>query len=413
MGADCKVLEKGPHWRILLALTDAKIRAFKPKAKAYKVSDFGGLYINVTAKGSKLWRLKYRFNGKEGKLSFGPYPDISLKDARILREEARAQLAKGINPSLAKRTARQEELGRTEHTFNKVANQFINKVTKDGRSPATLKKLEWLLEEARVDFGRMPISEITAPIVLKTLRKREKLGHYETAQRMRSRIGGVFRFAVASGIIENDPTYALRDALIRPKVTHRAAITTKDGLKELVGAIEDYRGSRQTAIALKLLMQFACRPGEIRQAKWKEIDFEECVWSIPLNRMKMRRPHKVPLTKSSLLLLEELREMTGWGEFLFPAQTSSKKPMSDNTMNQALVRMGFRKDEVTPHGFRSTFSTFANESGLWAPDVIEAYCARQDRNAVRRAYNRSIYWDERVKLADWWADFLQELNIEK
>ena len=207
-----------------MALTDAKIRALKPKAKAYKVSDFGGLYINVTSKGSKLWRLKYRFNGKEGKLSFGPYPDVSLKDARDLREEARAQLAKGLNPALAKREARAEELGRTEHTFNKVADQFVNKVTKDGRSPSTLKKLEWLLEEARADFGRMPISDITAPIVLKTLRKREKLGHYETAQRMRSRIGGVFRFAVASGIMDNDPTYALRDALIRPKVTHRACL---------------------------------------------------------------------------------------------------------------------------------------------------------------------------------------------
>jgi len=364
-----------------LALTDAKIRALKPKDKAYKVSDFGGLYINVTAKGSKLWRLKYRFNGKEGKLSFGPYPDVSLKDARSMKEAARAQLAKGINPSLAKQAAKQEELGRMEHTFNKVADQFVNKVTKDGKSPATLKKLVWHLKEARSDFGHMPITDIKAPIILKTLRKREKLGHYETAHRMKSRIGGVFRFAVASGITDNDPTYALKNALIRPKVTHRAAITTQEGLKELSKAIEDYTGSR----------------------KWEEFDIEKQIWSIPADRMKMRRAHKVPLPKSSLRQLEELRELTGWGDLLFPAQTSSKKPMSDNTMNQALFRMGFRKDEITPHGLRSTFSTFANESGLWAPDVIEAYCARQDRNAVRRAYNRSIYWDERVKLADWWA----------
>jgi len=189
-----------------LALTDAKIRALKPKAKAYKVSDFGGLYINVTSKGSKLWRLKYRFNGKEGKLSFGPYPDVYLKDARDLRQEARAQLAKGLDPSLAKREAKAEELGRTEHTFNKVTDQFVNKVTKDGRSPS-------ILEEARADFEWMPISDIAAPIVLKTLRKRERLGHYETAQRMRSRIGGAFRFAVASGIMDNDSTYAVRDAL--------------------------------------------------------------------------------------------------------------------------------------------------------------------------------------------------------
>ena len=391
-------------------LTDAKIRALKPKDKAYKVSDFGGLYINVTAKGSKLWRLKYRFNGKEGKLSFGPYPDISLKEARSLKDQARSQLANGLNPSLVKRKTIADELGRTEHTFNKVADQFMHKSEKDGKSTATLKKLEWLLKDARSDFGHLPITEINAPIILKTLRKREKTGHYETAHRMRSRIGGVFRFAVASGITDNDPTYALRDALIRPKVTHRAAIVTENGLKELMIAMKDYKGSRTTIIALKLLMQFACRPGELRQARWEEFDIEARIWSIPPERMKMRRPHQVPLPETSLRLLEELKGLTGWGNLLFPAQTTPKKPMSENTLNQALRRMGFGPEEVTSHGFRSTFSTFANESGLWSPDAIEAYCARQDRNAVRRAYNRAAYWDERVKVSDWWAKTLQELQ---
>lgn len=390
-----------------LALTDAKIRALKPRAKAYKQADFNGLYLYVTAKGSKLWRFKYRHKGKEGLLSFGPYPDISLKDARKMRDDARAQVANDLNPATVKRAEKAQEIGKTENTFNKVADQFVYKSEKDGKSDATLKKLKWLLEEARKDFGHLPITEITAPMILKTLRKREATGHYETAHRMRSRIGGVFRFAVASGITNNDPTYALRDALIRPKVTHRAAITTEDGLTELLKAIEDYTGSRQTIIALKLLMQFACRPGEIRQARWGEFNFEKRVWAVPKERMKMRRPHKVPLPQSSIDLLMELKESTGWGDLLFPAQTSSKKPMSDNTMNQALFRMGFKKDEITPHGMRSTFSTFANESGLWAPDVIEAYCARQDRNAIRRAYNRSIYWDERIKLAEWWADTLE------
>jgi len=392
-----------------LALTDAKIRALKPKEKAYKVSDFGGLYINVTAKGSKLWRLKYRFNGKEGKLSFGAYPDISLKEARALKDEARSQLASGFNPSVMKRQAIADELGRSEHTFNKIADQFIHKSIKDGKSPATLKKLEWLLKDARKDFGHMPIPDITAPIILKTLRKREKLEHYETAHRMRSRIGGVFRFAVASGITDNDPTYALRDALIRAKVTHRAAITTKEGLKELLAALDEYTGSPTTVIALKLLMQFACRPGELRQARWEEFDIEKHIWSIPSDRMKMRRPHQVPLPEISLQLLEELKALTGWGELLFPAQTSSKKPMSENTLNQALRRMGFTPEQVTSHGFRSTFSTFANESGLWNPDAIETYCARVDRNVTRRSYNRSIYWDERINIADWWANELAKM----
>lgn len=198
-----------------MALTDAKIRALKAKNKAYKSSDFGGLYLYVTSKGSKLWRLKYRHNGKEGKLSFGPYPEVSLKDARDLREEAKVNLKKGLDPAQLKQTAQDKELSKSEHTFNKIADQFVNKLTKEGRSPATLVKLKWLLEDARKDFGHMPITKITAPVILKTLRKREKLEHYETASRMRSRIGGVFRYAVASGITDNDPTYALRDALIR------------------------------------------------------------------------------------------------------------------------------------------------------------------------------------------------------
>ena len=222
--------------------------------------------------------MKYRFNGKEGKLSFGPYPDISLKEARSLKDQARSQLANGFNPATVKRQTIADELGRTEHTFNKVADQFIHKSIKDGKSEATLKKLKWLLLDARSDFGPLPITDITAPMILKTLRKREKLEHYETAHRMRSRIGGVFRFAVASGITDNDPTYALRDALIRPQITHRAAITTEGGLKELLKAIDDYSGSRQTIIALKLLMQFACRPGEIRKAKWEEFDVEKQIW---------------------------------------------------------------------------------------------------------------------------------------
>lgn len=395
-----------------MALTDAKIRALKPKDKTYKASDFGGLYLSVTSKGSKLWRLKYRYNGKEGTLSFGPYPDVSLKDARDLRDEAKVNLKRGINPAQLKRTTKDDELSKSEHVFNKIADQFVDKLTKEGRSPATLKKLHWLLEDARKDFGYMPITEITAPIILKTLRKREKYGHYETASRMRSRIGGVFRYAVASGITDNDPTYALRDALIRPTVTHRAAITDKKILAELLKCIENYSGQRETAIALQLLIQFACRPGEIRSARWEEFEIDKCIWKIPAERMKMRKSHVVPLPDSALKLLTELKKLTGWGSLLFPSQLTSKKPISDNTLNQALKRMGFGPAEVTPHGFRSTFSTFANESGLWSPDAIEIYCARQDRNAVRRAYNRSLYWDDRVKLADWWAEYLQEIYKE-
>ena len=412
MGAVCARVKKGPQLESLdLALTDAKIRALKPKEKAYKTSDFGGLYLYVTAKGSRLWRLKYRYNGKEGKLSFGSYPDISLKEARDLRDEARGQLANGINPSALKREKHAEAMGKTENTFNRLADQYVEKLTKEGRAKSTLKKLEWLLEDARRDFGHIPIADITAPIVLKTLKKRERQEQYETAQRMRSRIGGVFRFAVATGVSDTDPTFALRDALISPTVKHRAAITDEAGLSRLLKAIEVYMGRRETIIALKLLLQFACRPGELRQARWEEFDFEQKIWSVPAPRMKTRKPHTVPLPETTLTLLGELKDLTGWGELLFPAQTSSKKPMSENTLNQALRRMGFTPEEVTSHGFRSTFSTFANESGLWSPDAIEVYCARLDRNVTRRAYNRSIYWEERVKIAQWWSGHLSNLAI--
>ena len=386
-----------------MPLTDAKIKSLKPKDRRYKVSDFDGLYIAVNPNGSKLWRFKYRFEGKEKLLAFGKYPYTTLQHARAQRDEARTLLARGLDPSAERKKDRSEERAQSEHTFEKLAAKYRDKLVKEGKSEETLKKKDWLLKMAITDFGRMPINDITPQIVLVTLKKREALGHYETVGRLRSTIGAVFRYAVASGVAENDPTYALKDATIRPTVKHRAAITDKPTLRRYLKALEEYHGHPETQIALKLLMLFASRPGEIRQAKWSEFDFENRVWSLDAQRMKMRRPHHVPLCQEALDLLEQLKPLTSWGEFLFPSQGGSKKPISENTLNQALRRMGFGPEEVTSHGFRATFSTFANESGLWNPDAIEAYCARQDRNVVRGIYNRSLYWDERVKIANWWA----------
>lgn len=386
-----------------MPLTDKKIQSLKPKAKPYKVADFDGLYINVSKAGSRLWRFKYRFEGKEGLLSFGVYPAVTLKEARDKRDAARSTLAKGVNPSVLKNEKKAQELSLSENTFNAIADAFFAKAQKEGRAKATLKKLEWLLLDARRDFGTMPIRDINATIILKTLKKREALDQHETSKRMRSRIGGVFRYAVANGLADNDPTFALRDALIRPIVTHRAAITDRDKLKKFLKKLDLYNGAATTIIALKLLILFAARPGELRHSRWHEFDFEAKVWHVPAERMKMRKPHSVPLSDAALALLNELKELTGWGDLLFPAQTSSKKPISENTLNQALRRMGFGADEVTSHGFRTTFSTFTNESGLWSADAIEAFLSHQDKNAIRRTYNRAAYWDERVKIADWWA----------
>jgi len=266
------------------------------------------------------------------------------------------------------------------------------------------------LKLANRDFGRKPITEITAPMILKTLRKVEAKGNYETAHRLRSRIGSVFRYAVASGVADIDPTYALRDALIRPTRVHRAAIVEPKALGRLLVEIDGFDGQATTRIALKLLAMLAQRPGEIRNAKWEEFDLQECVWSIPAAKMKMRRDHNVPLPKQALALLTELRAMGYNGEYLFPSLRSWTRPMSENTLNAALRRMGYSGDEMTAHGFRASFSTLANESGLWNPDAIERALAHVEKNEVRRAYARGEHWEERVRLADWWTGYLGALG---
>jgi integrase len=393
-----------------MPLSDVQIRNLKPREKPYKVSDFEGLFLLVTPAGSKLWSVKYRLYGKEKKLSLGAYPAISLAQARQLKEEARAKIALGIDPSEAKQAAKRETRKAQSHTFEKIGDAFLEKQRKEGKTKATLDKTSYHLKRANADFGRKPIVEITAPMILTCLRKVEAKGNYETAHRLRARIGSVFRFAVASGIAETDPTYALKDALIRPSRKHRAAITDPAKLGALITAIDGFDGQAATRIALQLLALLAQRPGEIRQAKWQEIDIETKIWSIPAAKMKMRRDHNVPLPKQAVELLTELREISGEAEYLFPSLRSWHRPMSDNTLNAALRRMGYSGDEMTAHGFRASFSTLANESGQWNPDAIEAALAHVERNEVRKAYNRGLYWDERVELAQWWAGFLNDLK---
>lgn len=393
-----------------MPLSDVQIRNLKPKDKQYKVSDFEGLYVLVKPTGSKLWQMKYRFQGKERLLSLGAYPAVSLAQACKLKDAARAKLAQDVDPSEAKQEAKREKREAQGHTFAKIGESFLEKQRKEGKSQATLDKTIYHLKLANADFGRKPITEITAPMILTCLRKVEAKGNYETAHRLRARIGSVFRFAVASGLAEMDPTYALKDALIRPTRKHRAAITDPAALGGLMQAIEIFDGQATTRIALQLLAITAQRPGEIRHAQWQEIDFVEKTWSQPAAKMKMRRDHNVPLPDQAIALLDELRMITGNGDLLFPSLRSWQRPMSENTLNAALRRMGYSGDEMTAHGFRASFSTLTNESGLWNPDAIEAALAHVERNEVRKAYNRGLYWEERVKLADWWAGKLDELR---
>jgi integrase len=389
-----------------MPLSDIKIRNLKSGDKAYKVSDFEGLFILIKVSGAKSWRFKYRIDGKEKLLVIGDYPAVTLAKARLARDAAKALLADSVDPNEAKQEDRRIRLEANGQTFEKISDAFLAKQRKEGKSAATLSKTEYHLKLANQDFGRKPITEITAPMILKTLRKVEAKGNYETAHRLRARIGSVFRYAVASGIAEADPTYALRDALIRPTRVHRAAIIDPTALGQLLAQIDDFKGQATTRIGLKLLAILAQRPGEIRNAVWSEFDLQERVWSIPAAKMKMRRDHNVPLPDQAIALLDELKLRNNKSEYLFPSLRTWTRPMSENTLNAALRRLGYSGEEMTAHGFRASFSTLANESGLWNPDAIERALAHVEKNEVRRAYARGEHWEERVKLADWWADQL-------
>ncbi|MEQ6204335.1 integrase arm-type DNA-binding domain-containing protein [Sulfitobacter sp. HNIBRBA2951] len=354
-----------------MPLSDIQVRNLKPRDKPYKVIDFEGLFVLVKANGSRLWQFKYRMFGKERLLSIGVYPEVTLAQARKAKEDARATVAAGIDPSEAKQSERRIKQEEAAHTFERVGSLFLEKQRKEGRSKATLDKTKYHLKLANSDFGRRPIAQISPTLILKTLKKVEAKGNYETAQRLRARIGSVFRYAVASGLTDSDPTYALRDALIRPTRVHRAAITAPKALGQLMREIEYFDGQPTTRIGLQLLAILAQRPGEIRNAKWAEFDFANKIWAIPAEKVKMRRDHLVPLPDQAIALLDELRKMNGNGEYLFPSLRTWKRPMSENTLNAALRRMGYSGDEMTAHGFRASFSTLANESGLWHADAIE------------------------------------------
>jgi len=405
-GIACEAKMRCPQ----MPLTDTQIRNLKPRDKAYKVTDFQGLYVTVAPSGSRLWHMKYRIDGREKRLSFGAYPAVSLAQARKLRDEARSRLAAGEDPGEVKKEDKRQKQIIRETTFKKLAEAYKEKAEKEGRAEATKVKTEWLLGMAIAAFGDKPIAEVTSPMVLACLRKVESKGNHETAKRLRAKIGAVFRYAIASGVAENDPTFALRDALIRPKVKSRSAITDSENLGGLLRAIDEFQGQATTRIALQFLALVAQRPGEVRQATWAEFDLEKAIWIIPADRMKMRMPHSVPLSAQAIALLKELMPITGHGSFLFPSLRSAQRPMSENTLNGALRRLGYDGDEMTAHGFRATFSTLANESGLWNLDAIERALAHVDGNKIRRIYARGEYWEERVRLANWWAGYLDEVK---
>lgn len=393
-----------------MALTDTAIKNLKPQNAAKKYSDGGGLHLLVSPTGSKLWRLAYRFNGKQKLLAFGAYPSVSLADARRRREDAKSLLAAGTDPSEQVKADRRRQRVSSANTFDAIADELLEKFEREGRAEATMIKKRWLLGLIRPAIGSRPIAEITAAEVLEPLRAVEAEGNYETARRMRSTAGQVFRYAIATSRADNDPTGALRGALTTPTVTHHAAITNPQAFGGLLRAVWAYEGTPETKAALQLMAMLYPRPGELRKAHWSEFDLEGAKWTIPAARMKMRRGHVKPLPTQAIGLLRELHKHTGDGSLVFPSIKSRKQPISENTLNGALRRLGFTSEEMTSHGFRASASTMLNESKKWPADAIEAELAHVGADQVRRVYHRALYWDDRVKMAQAWADDIDALR---
>ena len=387
-----------------MPLTEAFIRSVKPLESVKKYSDGGGLHLRVEPRGSKLWRMQYTFGNKQKSLTFGKYPIVSLAEARRKRDEAKKLIANGIDPAERVRIEKIARKIASGNTFNAVADDLLAKAKRDGKAAATMTKKRWLLDMARSHFGNRPIAEITAIEILAPLRKVEAAGNYETARRLRATIGQVFRYAIATARADNDPTFGLRGALTTPKVTHRAALTDRKAFAGLLRAVWTYEGSPETQAALKLMAYLHTRPGELRLAEWPELDLDAAIWTIPGSRMKMRREHRKPLPRQAVELFRAQRELSGVGRYVFPSIKTRRQPISENTLNGALRRLGFTKDEMTSHGFRASANSLLNESGKWNPDAIEAEQSRMGADEVRRAYHRAQYWDERVRMQQWWAD---------
>lgn len=393
-----------------MALTDTTIRLAKARDRDRKLTDGKGLYLLVTSSGSKLWRLKYRIDGKEKKLALGSYPEVGLKEARARRDTARQAAQAGSDPSVAKREARIAKRIAAANTFAGIAEEYIAKLEAEGKAAITVAKTRWLLTKLSPALGARPIADISPHELLAVLKKVERAGQRETARRLRSFSSRIFRYAVATARASVDPAQPLQGALVSPVAKHHAAITDPIAFGKLLRSIEAYSGQPVTKLALRFTPHVYQRPGEVRKAEWSEIDFDKALWTIPAERMKQRQPHRVPLSRQALAILRKAAELSGTGRYIFPKLGSPLKPMCENAINGALRRMGYGPDDMTAHGFRSTASSLLNESGKWSADAIERALSHADGNQVRAAYHRGAHWPERVEMAQWWSDQVDKLR---
>ena len=385
-------------------LTDKTLKALRPRATLYRLADDKGLCVEVPPNGSRLWRFRYLHSGNARMLSLGAWPAVTLAAARERRDEARALLAKGIDPSAARKAAKDADAD----TFEALAREWL---ARQDLAPATANKHRWLLERHVLPaLGAKPIRSITAADVLAMLQALESRGLLETAGRARSQVSVVFRHAVATLRASGDPTVALRGAIKTPRVKHHAAITEPLKLGDLLRALHGYRGGFVVASALKLAPLLFVRPGELRHGEWAEIDLNAATWCIPAAKMKMRASHIVPLSTQAVAILRELHPLTGRGKYVFTNPRTASRPMSENAVTAALRSLGYDGQTMTAHGFRSTASTLLHEQG-YPSDVIERQLAHREANAVKDAYNRAQHLPERVAMMQRWADYLDALRI--
>lgn len=390
-------------------LTERTIRNFKPQSKTKRLFDSGGLYLEVSPTGSKWWRLKYRYGGKEKRLAVGVFPRVTLKEARNARDDARRMLDKGNDPGQARKVEKAARSELAADSFEAVAREWFAKFSSNWAESHANKIRTRLETDVFPWLGSRPIRQITAPELLAVVRRIEGRGALDTAHRALLNSGQVFRYAVATGRAERDPSGDLKGALPPAKGKHYATITEPKAIGALLRAIDGYQGDHVTRSALKLAPLLFVRPGELRRAEWAEFDLEKAEWRLPAEKMKARVPHVVPLSGQALAVLRELQPLTGSGKYLFPGLRGRDRSMSENTVNAALRRMGYAKGDMTGHGFRSMASTILNEQG-WNRDAIERQLAHGERDAVRAAYNYAEHLPERRKMMQGWADYLDSLR---
>lgn len=390
-------------------LTDTKIRSLKPRDSAYRIADKNGLCIEVRPTGAKAWRYRYRYAGKPSIVTLSEYPAMSLIEARAEHEKLRALVKGGANPAQVARIERAVRTEQSESTFLVIATELLTKREKEGLTAGSVKRERRLIEKGLAGIGDIPIAEVTAPILLASLRKLEKRGVVETAHRARSLAGRVFRYAIATGRAQRNPADDLTGALEQPQTKHFASVTDPEKIGELLRALYTYQGSVVTQTALKLAPMLFVRPGELRTAKWDDVDLDSAEWRFITS--KTGTPHIVPLPSQAIEMLRELHPITKRSDYVFPSVRGASRPMSENTINAALRTLGFDGKTIVGHGFRAMARTVLDEVLGFRPDFIEHQLAHAVRDPLGRAYNRTAHLAERKKMMRAWADYLDSLRL--